>query len=75
MRSALVAPGGSWYASGDRATRGPTRAPTAIHDGAAPDIRPRYGRRPVDHFPGGIKDVMVFDRALTEAEISGLLRP
>ncbi|MFF3629212.1 LamG-like jellyroll fold domain-containing protein [Streptomyces sp. NPDC002164] len=37
--------------------------------------RARYGRRPVDHFPGGIKDVMVFDRALTEAEISGLLRP
>ncbi|MEU9847315.1 LamG-like jellyroll fold domain-containing protein [Streptomyces sp. NPDC047985] len=36
--------------------------------------RARYGRRPVDHFPGGIKDVMVFDRALTEAEISGLLR-
>ncbi|MDN3268117.1 LamG-like jellyroll fold domain-containing protein [Streptomyces sp. MA15] len=27
--------------------------------------RGRYGGRPVDHFPGGIKDVMVFDRALT----------
>ncbi|MGW9499311.1 protein kinase domain-containing protein [Streptomyces prasinus] len=37
--------------------------------------RGRYGRRPVDHFPGSIKDVMVFDRALTKGEIGGLLRP
>ncbi|MFH8476495.1 LamG-like jellyroll fold domain-containing protein [Streptomyces sp. NPDC018000] len=37
--------------------------------------RARYGRRPVDYFPGSIKDVMTFDRALTEVEISGLLRP
>ncbi|MEU3098460.1 hypothetical protein ABZ690_27825 [Streptomyces sp. NPDC006967] len=37
--------------------------------------RARYGGRPVDHFPGDIKDVMAFDRALTGAEISGLLRP
>ncbi|MFF9756979.1 LamG-like jellyroll fold domain-containing protein [Streptomyces sp. NPDC014344] len=35
--------------------------------------RGRYGGRPVDHFPGGIKDVMVFDRALTEGEVGGLL--
>ncbi|MBJ6622249.1 protein kinase [Streptomyces sp. DHE17-7] len=37
--------------------------------------RGRYGRRPVDHFPGSIKDVTVFDRALTEGEIVGLLQP
>ncbi|MGW9396293.1 hypothetical protein ACE1N8_30860 [Streptomyces sp. DSM 116494] len=37
--------------------------------------RARYGGRPVDHFPGDIKDVMAFDRALTGAEINGLLRP
>lgn len=37
--------------------------------------RARYGRGPVDRFPGGIKDVMVFDRALTEAEVRGLVRP
>ncbi|MFJ2023817.1 LamG-like jellyroll fold domain-containing protein [Streptomyces sp. NPDC087897] len=35
--------------------------------------RARYGRMPVDHFPGSIKDVMVFDRALTATEISGLM--
>ncbi len=37
--------------------------------------RGRYGGRPVDHFPGGIREVMAFDRALTEEEIAGLLRP
>ncbi|MFF0115670.1 LamG-like jellyroll fold domain-containing protein [Streptomyces prasinus] len=37
--------------------------------------RARYGRGPVDHFPGGIKDFMVFDHALTEAEVRGLVRP
>ncbi|SDE03178.1 Serine/threonine protein kinase [Streptomyces prasinopilosus] len=37
--------------------------------------RARYGGGPVDHFPGGIKDVMVFDRALTEAEVRGLVQP
>ncbi|PNV34452.1 hypothetical protein C1708_20780 [Streptomyces sp. DH-12] len=30
MRSALAALGGSWYASGDRATRDPTRDPRPL---------------------------------------------
>ncbi|MDQ0988711.1 LamG-like jellyroll fold domain-containing protein [Streptomyces sp. V2I9] len=58
-----------------------------VEEGAIHDRRPtpsegpfvigraRYGRIPVDHFPGSIKDVMVFDRALTEREARSLSRP
>lgn len=46
-----------------------------VSEGPFVIARARYGGRPVDHFPGDIKDVMAFDRALTGAEISDLLRP
>ncbi|RZE21904.1 hypothetical protein C0Q92_16735 [Streptomyces albidoflavus] len=49
MRSALAAPGGSWYASGDRTARDPTRDPrplttTKPHPYSAPlPLRERAG--------------------------------
>ncbi|WP_374227519.1 LamG-like jellyroll fold domain-containing protein [Streptomyces sp. AC627_RSS907] len=58
-----------------------------VEEGAIRDRRPTpsegpfvigrawYGGRPVDHFPGSIRDVMVFDRALTEREAGSLSRP